>query len=115
MAVGFENFLHNLGVKHVISSLYYPRANTEVERWNRVLKQTLQLAIFGPETMEICYTRTVAPDQTTGKIPAELLHNWKMVDSAPSMDHEGQGPPCCIKRIYSSCRITFLPFFLRHN
>ena len=40
----FENFLHNYGIKHYKSSLYLPRANGEVERWNRVLKQSLQLA-----------------------------------------------------------------------
>ena len=40
----FEDFLKQLGISHCKASLYYPRANGEVERWNRVLKQTLQIA-----------------------------------------------------------------------
>ena len=80
----FEAFLANLQIRHLKSSLYYPRANGEVERWNRVLKQTLQIAKnerkpWKDAAIELLMAYRATPHQTTGKSPAELLHGRKMV------------------------------------
>ena len=80
----FEAFLANLQIRHLKSSLYYPRANGEVERWNRVLKQTLQIAKnerkpWKDAAIELLMDYRATPHQTTGKSPAELLHGRKMV------------------------------------
>ena len=40
----FETYLSQRGIKHIRTSLYHPQANGLVERFNRVLKQTLQIA-----------------------------------------------------------------------
>ena len=40
----FEAFLQDRGILHRKSSVYYPRANGEIERWNRSLKDSLQTA-----------------------------------------------------------------------
>ena len=80
----FENFLKELGISHCKASLYYPRANGEVERWNRVLKQTLQIATnqnkpWKEATLELLMAYRATPHQTTGKTPAEMLHGRPMV------------------------------------
>ena len=41
----FEAYLSSRGIKHIRTSLYHPQANGLVERFNPVLKQTLQIAI----------------------------------------------------------------------
>ncbi|KFD66419.1 hypothetical protein M514_21449, partial [Trichuris suis] len=40
----FKQFLNDHAIRHCRTSLYYPQANGEVERLNRVLKHCLQLA-----------------------------------------------------------------------
>ena len=80
----FESYLANLHIRHLKSSLYYPRANGEVERWNRVLKQTLQIASqenkpWKDAAVELLMAYRATSHQTTGKSPAELLHGRKMV------------------------------------
>ena len=40
----FESYLSKRGIKHIRTSLYHPQANGLIERFNRVLKQTLQIA-----------------------------------------------------------------------
>ena len=84
MSAEFEAFLANLQIRHLKSSLYYSRANGEVERWNRVLKQTLQIARnegkpWKEAALELLMAYRATPHQTTGKSPAELLHGRKMV------------------------------------
>ncbi len=39
----FESYLSKRGIKHIRTSLYHPQANGLIERFNRVLKQTLQI------------------------------------------------------------------------
>ncbi|CAM5112697.1 unnamed protein product [Eretmochelys imbricata] len=40
----FETFLAEMNILHRRSSLYYPQANGEIERFNRSLKESLQTA-----------------------------------------------------------------------
>ncbi|XP_054759514.2 uncharacterized protein K02A2.6-like [Lytechinus pictus] len=80
----FEDFLKKLGISHSKASLYYPRSNGEVERWNRVLKQTLQIATMQGKpwkeaVLELLMAYRATPHQTTGTTPAELLHGRPMV------------------------------------
>ncbi|KAL1269112.1 hypothetical protein QQF64_031401 [Cirrhinus molitorella] len=79
MSCEFEMFLRNRGTVHRTSSVYYPRANGEIERFNRTLKDTLLTASlerkgwkeFTREFLQVyCYT----PHSTTQRAPAELLH-----------------------------------------
>ncbi len=42
MSYEFESFLSERGIKHGHSSIYYPQANGAIERFNSVLKNTLQ-------------------------------------------------------------------------
>lgn len=75
----FEQFLEQHGITHCKSSLYYPRANGEVERFNRVLKSSIQNARIEGKSMketiiELLEAYRSTPHQTTGVSPSELLH-----------------------------------------
>ncbi len=43
-STAFAEFLAERGVKHILCSVYWPQANGDVERWNRVLKDCIQVA-----------------------------------------------------------------------
>ncbi|XP_064463889.1 uncharacterized protein K02A2.6-like [Ornithodoros turicata] len=75
----FEEFLKNQGIKHLFSSVYYPQANGLIERFNRVLKDQVQLAVLqGKPVTEVVQQGLLAfrctPHATTGCAPAVLLH-----------------------------------------
>ena len=44
LSAEFADFLKECGIRHLRSSVYYPRANGEVERFNRSVKDCLQTA-----------------------------------------------------------------------
>lgn len=97
VSIEFEAFLAKMKIRHLKSSLYYPRANGEVERWNRVLKQTLQIAKNEQKprkeaTVELLMAYRATPHQTTGKSPAELLHGRKIVTPVNIRDMPESAP-----------------------
>lgn len=79
MSCEFEMFLQNRGIMHRTSSVYYPRANGEVERFNRTLKHALLTASLEGKgwkefTREFLQAYRATPHSTTQRSPAELLH-----------------------------------------
>ena len=79
----FEAFLASRDIKHCRSSIYYPRCNGEVERWNRCLKDCLQTAdIEGKPwkqfTTDFLFSYCATPHAITQVSPAELLHGRPM-------------------------------------
>ncbi|KAM7283094.1 uncharacterized protein ISCGN_000254 [Ixodes scapularis] len=48
----FTEFLKTQGIRHLRTSLYYPQANGQVERFNRVLKSTIQLAVVHKRNLQ---------------------------------------------------------------
>nr|XP_054765813.1 uncharacterized protein K02A2.6-like [Lytechinus pictus] len=91
----FEEFLEEYGITHVRSSLYYPRANGEVERFNMVLKSSIQNAMiegkrsFKETTLDLLLAYRSTPHQVTGLSPSELLHGRKM---RTKLDVKGRMP-----------------------
>lgn len=75
----FEEFLRKRDIKHSFSAIYHPQANGAVERFNRVLKETLQNAHLQGENIQhairemLCIYRCT-PHMTTGEEPSILLH-----------------------------------------
>uniref|UniRef100_A0A3B5QD86 Integrase catalytic domain-containing protein n=1 Tax=Xiphophorus maculatus TaxID=8083 RepID=A0A3B5QD86_XIPMA len=83
LSSSFADFLRERGISHLRTSVYHPQCNGAVERWNRVLKETILTA----EHMQKDWKTTVTdflqnyratPHNTTGVSPSELLHNRKM-------------------------------------
>lgn len=75
----FENFLKERGIKHGVSSVYYPQANGLVERFNRSLKDFIQLSVLEGRCVQSTVVEYLAvyratPHSTTGVSPSVLLH-----------------------------------------
>src|SRR4029434_3448022 len=83
LSADFSDFLKKRGIQHMRSSVYYPRANGEVERFNRCVKDCLQTASIQGEPWKP-FLRTylmdyrATPHSTTGVSPSELLHGRRM-------------------------------------
>ena len=79
----FEEYLSSCGIKHLKSSTYYPRANGEVERFNRTFKQTIQDAVnaqvdWNKAVLSFLQIYRASPNSTTGVSPSVLLHGRRM-------------------------------------
>ena len=79
----FANFLRQREIKHLRSSVYYPRANGAIERFNRVLKVCLQTAdkmhrSSNQTVTEFLQNYRATQHATTGATPFELLRHRKM-------------------------------------
>lgn len=75
----FEAFLEDRGIHLRHSSVYYPQANGQVERFNRVLKSFVQVATLEQRPLRQAVTEYLGvyrctPHATTGSAPALLLH-----------------------------------------
>ncbi|KAJ8373726.1 hypothetical protein SKAU_G00043060 [Synaphobranchus kaupii] len=82
-SASFASFLKDRQISHNRSSLYYPAANGAIERFNRVLKQTIQLAIqqhqpWKPAVVDFLQVYRATPHATTGLSPFKLLHGRPM-------------------------------------
>ncbi|KAI4903715.1 hypothetical protein NFI96_030773, partial [Prochilodus magdalenae] len=83
LSAEFADFLKECGIRHLRSSVYYPRANGEVERFNRSVKDCLQTASIQGEPWK-SFLRTylrdyrATPHSTSGVSPSELLHGRRM-------------------------------------
>ncbi|XP_042146224.1 uncharacterized protein LOC121835794 [Ixodes scapularis] len=82
LAKGFVHqvkFLNQRGIKHCVSSVYYPQANGLVERFNRSLKDFIQVAVLEGRPLKEAVVDYLGvyrstPHSTTGVSPAQLLH-----------------------------------------
>ena len=75
----FEHFLSTRGIEHGFSSLYYPQCNGAIERFNGVVKSTVQNAInlnkpWKQSMYEFLTVYRATPHATTGIAPSVLLH-----------------------------------------
>ncbi|XP_039602201.1 uncharacterized protein K02A2.6-like [Polypterus senegalus] len=82
-SAAFAAFLEERQIKHHRSSLHYPAANGAVERFNHVLKHTIQLAIqehypWKAAITDFLHIYCATPHATTGVSPFELLHGRQM-------------------------------------
>lgn len=74
----FRDFLKERGIQHIRSSVCHPQANGCVERFNRVLKNCVQLADlqqkpWKPEVTRMLQIYRVTPHATTNATPFQLM------------------------------------------
>ena len=78
MSAEFNDYLADRGIVHKRSSIYHPETNGAVERFNKTLKDSIQLArannLKWKETLqERINAYRMSPHSTTGKTPFKLF------------------------------------------
>lgn len=78
-ACEFDSFLKERSIAHTYSAVYHPQANGQVERFNRVLKEYVQVCARERRPLKEAITDYLGvyrftPHATTGVKPSVLLH-----------------------------------------
>lgn len=88
----FRKFIKNTGIKHVLNAVSTPRANGQVERYNRTILDVLSTKSHGQDDrtwdeflfdIQIGLNTTV--NKTTQKSPSELLFGFNITNASESI------------------------------
>ncbi|XP_041361078.1 uncharacterized protein K02A2.6-like [Gigantopelta aegis] len=79
----FEEFLRHRNIKHRFSSVYHPEGNSEVERLNKILSETIQSARIQKKDVKSTMVQFLGAYRatkhaTTGESPSFMLHGRHM-------------------------------------
>ncbi|XP_064475694.1 uncharacterized protein K02A2.6-like [Ornithodoros turicata] len=91
----FKKFLQDRGIRQTTVSVYYPQANGQVERFNRVFKDVIQVAKLRNKdvksaVLEYLTVYRSTPHATTGVSPSVLLHGRAVRTRLNVVGLEGQ-------------------------
>lgn len=88
----FKEYLQSLGVKHILNATASPRANGQVERYNRTVLSALSAATFGKNerswdenVSEIQWGLNNTVNKGTGKTPAQALFGLHLTGTSDSV------------------------------
>lgn len=88
----FEEFLNNLGVKHILNAVATPRANGQIERYNRTVLAALSASNHGkPESLwdecvsEIQWGLNNTLNKGIGNTPAQALFGMNLVGTSDAL------------------------------
>ena len=91
-SIKFRNYLDSLGVKHIMNAVATPRANGQIERYNRTVLAALSAKNYSkPEKLwddcvtEIQWGLNNTLNKGTNKTPAEALFGVKTVGTPDSL------------------------------
>ena len=87
----FRELMKEFNVRHRKVTAYNPRANGEVERFNRNLKKTIQASVAEGQNWRVTLDNFLlsyrtTPHSITGKTPAELMFGRNIRDKIPGMN-----------------------------
>ncbi|XP_064470125.1 uncharacterized protein K02A2.6-like [Ornithodoros turicata] len=91
----FKKILQDRGIRQTTVSVYYPQANGQVERFNRVFKDVIQVAKLRNKdvksaVLEYLTVYRSTPHATTGVSPSVLLHGRAIRTRLNVVGLEGQ-------------------------
>lgn len=88
----FNEFIKSTGIKHILNAVATPRANGQVERFNRTILDALSTKTHGQDDRtwdeqvpEIQIGLNTTIHKTTGKSPSELLFGFRITNSSESI------------------------------
>ncbi|CAB3248007.1 unnamed protein product [Arctia plantaginis] len=88
----FKTFINTSGIKHILNAVATPRANGQVERFNRTILDALGTKCHGKNDnlwddyvgdIQLGLNTTV--NKTTGKTPSELLFGCRLVSTSENI------------------------------
>ncbi|KAG6462773.1 hypothetical protein O3G_MSEX013458 [Manduca sexta] len=85
----FKSFVEAIGIKHILNAVATPRANGQVERYNRTILDALSTKCHEKDdnTWDECIGEVqlglnTSVNKTTGKSPSELLFGFKIMSTS---------------------------------
>lgn len=91
-SASFQKFVVTIGAKHVLNAVATPRANGQIERYNRTILESLAATNHGMDERSwdenvgrVQWSLNNTKNKTTGKTPAEIVFGFRTVN-------ESEGP-----------------------
>lgn len=91
----FKSFMENTNVKHILNAVATPRANGQIERYNRTILDALSTKCHGKGDNtwdeyvgDIQLGMNTTMNKATGKSPSELLFGFKVLNSSENIINE---------------------------
>ncbi|KAF0306283.1 uncharacterized protein FJT64_022160 [Amphibalanus amphitrite] len=116
----FQSYLKQRGIRHLRSSVYWPRGNGAVERFNRSLKSWFIAAVNQSEVpfqqylqLQLARYRS-SPHCSTGRAPSELLHGRIMRLQLPVFAQQPPPDPIVRLRVEKQQRRNKRAYDARH-
>ncbi|XP_043191558.1 uncharacterized protein K02A2.6-like [Amphibalanus amphitrite] len=116
----FQSYLKQRGIRHLRSSVYWPRGNGAVERFNRTLKSWFIAAVNQSEVpfqqylqLQLARYRS-SPHCSTGRAPSELLHGRIMRLQLPVFAQQPPPDPIVRLRVEKQQRRNKRAYDARH-
>lgn len=88
----FKKFIVSIGAKHVLNAVATPRANGQIERYNRTILESLAATnhgmderIWDEKVGRVQWSLNNTKNKSTGKTPAEIVFGFRTVN-------ESEGP-----------------------
>lgn len=88
----FKEYLHSLGIRHILNATASPRANGQVERYNRTVLAALTATTLGKQerlwdecVSEIQWGLNNTVNKGTGKTPAQALFGLQLIGTSDSV------------------------------
>ncbi|CAB3226541.1 unnamed protein product [Arctia plantaginis] len=91
----FKSFIDSSNIKHILNAVATPRANGQIERYNRTILDALSTKSHGKNDNtwddhigDVQLGMNTTMNKTTGKSPSELLFGFKVLNSSENIIHE---------------------------
>lgn len=91
----FKSFMESTNVKHILNAVATPRANGQIERYNRTILDALSTKCHGrgdntwdEYVGDIQLGMNTTMNKATGKSPSELLFGFKVLNSSENIINE---------------------------
>lgn len=88
-SASFKGFIVTIGAKHVLNAVATPRANGQIERYNRTILESLATTGYGMDERmwdenvgRVQWSLNNTQNKTTGKSPAEIVFGFRTVNQS---------------------------------
>ncbi|CAK1588626.1 unnamed protein product [Parnassius mnemosyne] len=91
----FKTFVESVGLKHILNAVATPRANGQIERYNRTILASITALCHGEDDRnwdlhinQVQWSLNNTVNQSTGKSPTEIIFGKNTVNASETHLHE---------------------------